>query len=61
MPGSPCPRDLVTFPLNPPPFRLPRQAVYLWGYARSGFAPLLERAQAGISTMMEGYPSRRAP
>jgi hypothetical protein len=33
-------------------------AVYLWGYSVTGFAPLLERAAAGLGTMMAGYPSK---
>jgi hypothetical protein len=36
-------------------------AVYLWAYSRSGFTPLLERAQAGLTTMMENYPSKWVP
>lgn len=33
-------------------------AVYLWGYDRSGFQPLYDRAAAAITTMMEEYPSK---
>ena len=36
-------------------------AVYLWAYAQCGFAPLLERAQAGLSTMMRNYPTKWVP
>jgi hypothetical protein len=36
-------------------------AVYLWGYSVSGFAPLLERSQAGLSTYMRGYPTKWVP
>jgi hypothetical protein len=31
-------------------------AVFLWAHGQCGFAPLLERAQAGLTRMMEGYP-----
>ena len=37
------------------------QAVYLWGYHVSGFAPLLERAQAALGIMMAGYPAKWIP
>jgi hypothetical protein len=33
-------------------------AVYLWGFSASGFAPLLERSQAAITTMMTHYPTK---
>ena len=33
-------------------------AVYLWGYGRSAFTPLLDRAQAGLTAMMENYPAK---
>eukprot|EP00750_Incisomonas_marina_P032186 INCI8939.2.p1 GENE.INCI8939.2~~INCI8939.2.p1 ORF type:complete len:787 (-),score=99.24 INCI8939.2:698-3058(-) len=36
-------------------------AVYLLGYAQSGFEPLLSRAQTALTTMMENYPSKWIP
>ena len=36
-------------------------AVYLLGYQHSGYAPLLERAQAALTIMMENYPSKWVP
>ena len=36
-------------------------AVFLYAHHRSGYAPLLERARAGIATMMAGYPSKWIP
>jgi len=36
-------------------------AVYLWAYEVSGFAPLLERAQAALEQMMINYPSKWIP
>jgi len=35
--------------------------VYLWGWKVSGFAPLLERAQAALGTMMANYPAKWVP
>ncbi len=32
-------------------------ACFLWAYRATGFAPFLERAKAGISTVMEAYPN----
>jgi hypothetical protein len=36
-------------------------AVYLWAYSRCGFPPLLERAQRGLTMMMENYPTKWVP
>lgn len=36
-------------------------AVYLWGYSRSGFAPLYDRSVAALTTMMQNYPSKWIP
>ena len=35
--------------------------MYLWGWKVSGFAPLLERAQAALGTMMANYPAKWVP
>ena len=36
-------------------------AVMLWGYHQYEYAPLLTRAQAGLSTLLEGFPNRWIP
>lgn len=36
-------------------------AAYLWAYSRSGFQPLLDRAQTGLRLMMENYPTKWIP
>jgi hypothetical protein len=36
-------------------------AVFLWAYDRCGYTPLLDRAVAGLTTMMEGYPTHWVP
>jgi hypothetical protein len=50
---------------NTPRFALlliqPKKKRYLWAYAQCGFAPLLERAQQGLTTMMENYPAKWVP
>lgn len=33
-------------------------ACYLWAYARTGFAPLLERSQSAFRTLMAAYPGK---
>ena len=51
----------------PPPATFsPHYECYIWavlllGYAQSGYAPLLERARAGITATMAGYPHRWVP
>jgi hypothetical protein len=36
-------------------------AVYLWGYSKSGFQPLYDRAAAALEAMMSGYPTKWVP
>ena len=36
-------------------------AVYLWGYSKSGFRPLLDRATAALEAAMQTYPQHWVP
>eukprot|EP01062_Namystynia_karyoxenos_P015690 TRINITY_DN15711_c0_g2_i1.p1 TRINITY_DN15711_c0_g2~~TRINITY_DN15711_c0_g2_i1.p1 ORF type:complete len:834 (+),score=185.28 TRINITY_DN15711_c0_g2_i1:88-2589(+) len=36
-------------------------AVYFWAYARTGYAPLLDRGQRAVTLMMERYPAWWVP
>ena len=36
-------------------------SVFLWAHARSKYAPLYDRARAGLAAMMEGYPAKWIP
>ena len=36
-------------------------AVYMWAYSQSNFQPLYDRAYAGLSNMMENYPTKWIP